>query len=264
VTGYLDRLAARLVEPRSHIRPRPLSRFEAVDAPAALVEEVGTAGEAESLPAPPARAQPPRAADDRGDGVRHFASNTPPSVRSIEISADAHTAPAANLVLTEPSALDASTAEAKQVGAPAGHDPVAPTPETVGAPEPHSPASHRAMPAAVPAVVQASPMPKDATTLPPAIEDRISPWRAPVERPAQPAIESRTTAPGPLTTTLPRQRDKPDAQVDDGPSVVQVTIGRLEVRAPEAPRRPAAKPARAAPRMSLQDYLQRRTEGRAR
>jgi hypothetical protein len=262
VTGYLDRLAARLVEPRSHIRPRPVSRFEAVDPPAAFVEEVGAAED--TLPAPPTRAQPPRAADDRGRGVGHFASSTPPLVKSIETPADTHTGPVANLALTAPSALDAQAAEAKQVRAPSRrHDPLVPMTETVEASERPSPASHRAMPAAVPALAPASPTAKDVTALPPAIEGRISPWRAPVEHPAEPAIESRTTAPGPLATTLPRQSDKPDAEVD-GPSVVQVTIGRLEVRAPEAPRRPAAKPPRAAPRMSLQDYLQRRSEGRAR
>jgi hypothetical protein len=99
---------------------------------------------------------------------------------------------------------------------------------------------------------------------PPGIEDRISPCRAPAERHAEHAIDSRSTTQGPIPAAMPQQRDNPAAAVDDTPAVVQVTIGRLEVRAPETSRRPFAKPTRAAPRMSLQDYLQRRTEGRAR
>ncbi|SEB20113.1 hypothetical protein [Variovorax sp. YR216] len=264
MTGYLDRLAARLVEPRSHIRPRPLSRFEVVDAPAAFVDEAGTSGEADALPMPSRRAQTPLAAEDRSEAVRHFASDTPPHVEATGTTPDRQPAPITKVVPATPSTLDASTAEAKQVRAPSRQDRVVPAPETVEVPQLHSSVSHRAMSAAAPASVPATPTAKDAA-VPPAIEDRISHWRAPVERLAEAAIDTRTPAQAAQPTPMPRQRDRPEAAaVDDGPSVVQVTIGRLEVRAPEPPRQPAAKPKRAAPRMSLQDYLQRRTEGRAR
>ncbi|MBO9647935.1 MAG: hypothetical protein J7605_05440 [Variovorax sp.] len=254
MTGYLDRLAARLVEPRSHIRPRPVSRFEAVDAPTAVTTE------ADALPAPTERA-PLRAAIDRRDGVRDVASETPSPAKVIQTPGEPHAAPVANVVRSVPSALDTSTTEARQGHAPLRRTPLVPVPETVETPELHPPASRSAIPTALPTLVHPAPTAKE-TVGPPTIEERISPWRA--EQPAEPAIEARvvTQAPQPLAT--PRQRDKPEAQVDDSPSVVQVTIGRLEVRAPEPPRRPAAKPMRAAPRMSLQDYLQRRSEGRAR
>lgn len=275
--GYLDRLAARLVEPRSHIRPRPLSRFEIPDARTTFVEEVGIAGEEDALPAPPTRARPTRAADDRGDGVRQFASSAPPlRAEAIENPAGPHPASVTNDITAAPSARDALIAQERDVRVPSRHDLGSAMAEPAEAPLAHRPASGRAIPAAMPASLEALPTSQsaavpaasvptaqDAIVLP-GIEDRISPWRAPAERRAEPAIDTLTTAQGTIPTAMPQQRDKPGAAVDDTPAVVQVTIGRLEVRAPEPPRRPFAKPTRAAPRMSLQDYLQRRTEGRVR
>jgi len=266
VTGYLDRLAARLVEPRSHIRPRPLSRFEVVDTPLAAVEAAHAAGEMNIPPVPSARMQPPHAADDRREMVRHFASDMPTHAEAIETPADPQPPPittVARATPSTPSTLNASTAEARDVRAPSGLDDAGPMSEPVEAFRLNSPVARHAMPAAVRAPVHASPAVKG-TLAPPAIEDRISPWRAPAERLAEPAIDTRKTAQGPPTATMPQQRDKPVAAVDDGPAVVQVTIGRLEVRAPDTPRQPTAKSRRPAPRMSLQDYLQRRAEGRAR
>jgi len=274
VKSYLDRLAARLVEPRSHIRPRPLSRFELADAPSAFVEEVGMAGEEDTVPAPPTRAQPMRAMDDRDDGIRQFASTTLPLLRAEAIATpeDPHPASITTDIPAAPSTLDAPAAEARDVRAPSRRDPASLMAEPVEAPLAHRLTSNRAMPASVEALppgpgatVTAASGPKAQDPIaPPGIEDRISPWRAPAERPAEPAIDTRSTTQGPIPAAMPQQRDNPAAAVDDTPAVVQITIGRLEVRAPETPRRPSAKPARAAPRMSLQDYLQRRTEGRSR
>ncbi|MDM0071127.1 hypothetical protein [Variovorax sp. J31P207] len=90
---------------------------------------------------------------------------------------------------------------------------------------------------------------------------RIAPWRAPVDAAARPSIDARTPAPASTAAAAPKRREAAAAAADPS-AVVQVTIGRLEVRSSEAsPRRPSAKPARAAPRMSLQDYLQRRAGG---
>jgi hypothetical protein len=261
VSSYLDRLAARLVEPRSHIRPRPSSRFEVADAPATLVEEVGMASEGDTL-----RARPMRAADDRGDVVRQVASTTPPlRTEATATHADPHPASAtnANDITAAPSALDASTAEAPDIRARSRHDLASPRAKPFEAPPARRSAAGPTIRAAMPASFAAQPPPQDAIELP-GIEDRIAPWRAPTERPAEPAIDTRTATQGPIPTANPQQHDKAAAAADDKPAVVQVTIGRLEVRAAETPRRPVAKPTRAAPRMSLQDYLQRRTEGRAR
>ncbi len=271
--SYLDRLAARLVEPRSHIRPRPLSRFELADAPATLVEEVGMAGEEDTAPAPPTRTQPTRAVDDRDDGIRQFASTTP-ALRAEAIAApeDPHPASITNDVPAAPSALDAPAAEARDVRTPSRRDLASLMAEPGEAPLAHRPTSNRAMPASVKALpagpgatVRAASLPTAQNAIaPPEIEDRISPWRTPAERPVDPRIDTRSTPQAPIPAAMLQQGDKPGAAVDDTPAVVQVTIGRLEVRATETPRRPFAKPTRAAPRMSLQDYLQRRSEGRGR
>jgi hypothetical protein len=237
-----------------------LSRFEAVDAPATFGEEVGMAGEEDNSIVPPTRA-----ADDRGDGLRQFAS--PMAQRHAEGLAaptDRHAASVANDLPAARSALDASPVEAREARAPSRHD-AAPTDEPQEEPLSLRPTLTRAMPASMPLSVESVPMTEDAAALAlPGIDDRISPWRAQAERPAEPSIDTRTTTQAPIPKALPQQRDKPGATVDDTPSVVQVTIGKLEVRAPDTPRQAVAKPMRAAPRMSLQDYLQRRTEGRGR
>ncbi|MEJ8810777.1 hypothetical protein WKW77_06835 [Variovorax ureilyticus] len=187
----------------------------------------------------------------------------PLPVEAIGMPAGPRHAPTAEAARTPPGAPEVPRAEAEGVRAASRLDAVVPKPESAEAPQLHSPAFRGAMPAAVPASAEALPKAADKAVAP-AVEDRISPWRAPVEPRAEPAIQTRTAPQVPLSTPTPRQRDKPEAAVDDSPSVVQVTIGRLEVRAPEAPRQPPPKPKRAAPRLSLQDYLQRRTEGRAR
>jgi hypothetical protein len=43
--------------------------------------------------------------------------------------------------------------------------------------------------------------------------------------------------------------------------VINVTIGRIEVRATPAPQKPSPKPANRPPVMGLDEYLRRRSEG---
>jgi hypothetical protein len=268
VKGYFDRLAARLVEPRPLIRPRPLSRFEATDPLTAPTQEPAMAGEEDTL-----RTRPARAAVDRGDAVRPSASITPPA--HTEAIARAHPRPASvtNVIPAAPSARDARTSAPPEAGTPARRELASQLAEPVDAPVAHRPASTHPVTAATPspievlsqrpsAAVPPSPVPTvQDTTARPGIADRISPWRAPDERAALPPIDTRTSTQAPIAGVVSQHRDKPGAAADHSPAVVQVTIGRLEVRAPEVARRPFAKPTRAAPRMSLQDYLQRRTEG---
>ncbi|MDN8615101.1 hypothetical protein [Variovorax ginsengisoli] len=271
--GYLDRLAARLVEPRPLIRPRPLSRFEAVDPLNASMAEPGSASEDEALPAPPARARPAPVAQERGEESLASSMRTPRA--GVDASPKEQRRPSVIREISDPpSVQDAS----REVPKPASQG-VRTTPREGPAPaSAERPASVHAVATAVPAIRTASPRPDAAPmplpALPAAAEQprtpvtdmasRIAPWREPTDAAARPSIDTRTTAAASTAATAPKRRE-PAATATDPSAVVQVTIGRLELRSPEAsPRRPSAKPARAAPRMSLQDYLQRRAGGHGR
>jgi hypothetical protein len=287
VKHYLERLAARLVEPRTRIRPRPVSRFEATDLPTAPVEEAARVVEEEASPAPPLRERPARLEVDRGDPVPQAAPETPP-MRTEPIARPAGPRPAPVVmqeVSGQPAAHDTSMPAPRDVRTPTRHDLAPAVSEPIDAQRPHPPASKRAIvdampfslpypsprpgtahPAAPVPLAPTAPIVPDAPTLHAPHADRILPWRAPDARVARPAIDTRTAAHAPISGPPSQRHDKAGAAApaEETPGVVQVTIGRLEVRAPETPRRPFQKPARAAPRMSLQDYLQRRTEGRDR
>jgi hypothetical protein len=269
--GYLDRLAARLVESRPLIRPRPLSRFEAADALTASLPEPGKAGEDDALHAPSLRARPSQAAQARGDESRPPASSMPPVRAGTRASPSE---PRRTLVIGE----TAGAQDASQDGATPAWQDVRTTPREGPAPAlAERPASAPAVATAMPAVRTASPPPDAAPvpspTLPATVPKsrtaaadmagRIAPWRAPIDAAARSSIDPRMAAPASIAAAAPKHRER--AAAADPPAVVQVTIGRLEVRSPEAPaRRPVAKPARVAPRMSLQDYLQRRAGGQER
>ncbi|MDM0035630.1 hypothetical protein QTI33_26085 [Variovorax sp. J22P271] len=265
--GYLDRLAARLVAPRPLIRPRPSSRFEAADPFTAPLPEPGMAAEDDALPAPAMRTRPTQAVQDRDDDSRPFAPSMPPERASASPLEQRRTS-----VIHESSGLppiqDGSTPVLQDLRTTPREGPAPATAERL-APEP-------ALAAAMPSFQAASP-PPDAVRVPsPArpvaaaqhrmagvdMAGRIAPWRAPTEEAGRPAIDTRTPGPASIAATAPRQRETTAATAADPSAVVQVTIGRLEVRSPDGQtRRPSAKPARAAPRMSLQDYLQRRAGG---
>ena len=269
--GYLDRLAARLAEPRPLIRPRPLSRFEAANPPTVPLPETGMDREDDTLPARSLRMRPAHAGQDRGDDSRPLASSMPPvragtGANRPELRRDS----VIDAISGAPSSQDAS----RDVATPALQD-LRTTPSAGPAPamaerpaaDPTAMPSFRtaspppdAAPAPAPALPVAAPQPR-ATALD--MADRIAPWRAPTDD-ARPSIDPRTPAPAPAAAVAPKHREAA-ATAAASSAVVQVTIGRLDVRSPEAPpRRPLAKPARAAPRMSLQDYLQRRAGGHGR
>jgi hypothetical protein len=66
--------------------------------------------------------------------------------------------------------------------------------------------------------------------------------------------------------TQPAPRQKPKAEAIDlapnSPPSIQITIGRLEIRASAPPPAAAARPRPASPRLSLEDYLGARSGGR--
>ncbi|HEX3530697.1 MAG TPA: hypothetical protein VH988_26840 [Thermoanaerobaculia bacterium] len=64
----------------------------------------------------------------------------------------------------------------------------------------------------------------------------------------------------------PRQDFSPAAWTADDRAepepTIEITIGRIEVKAPPPPPAPRPRPARPGPRVSLNEYLRRRREGR--
>lgn len=269
--GYLDRLAARLVEPRPLIRPRPLSRFEAADPPSAPMPEPGMAGEDDAWLATSVPRRPAPAAQDRGDDSPPLAPSMPALRAGVNASPQERRRTAVIHEIDGPPSIHETP---QDVETPVLQD----LRTTPGAgPAPSMAERPAADPIAMPSFRTASPPPDAASAPSPALPvaapqplatavdmaDRLAPWRAPTAD-AGPSIDPRTPAPAPAAAVAPKRREAA-ATAADPSAVVQVTIGRLEVRSPETPaRRPQAKPMRAAPRMSLQDYLQRRAGGHGR
>jgi hypothetical protein len=264
--GYLDRLAARLVEPRPLIRPRPLSRFETADALAAPAPGPGMAGEDEAWLATSVRRRAMPAAPDQGDRSPPLAS----SMRPLRAGASASPREQRRTsVIHEVDSAASSQDASRDVATPA----LLPTTPGAGA-APAMAERPAPDPTALPSF-QAASSPPDAAPVPSPerlvanprsrtaadMAVRIAPWRAPIDDTARPSNDPRPRAPAWAGAAAPEHREAA-APAADASAIVQVTIGRLELRSPEAPaRRPLAKPVRAAPRMSLQDYLQRRAGG---
>jgi hypothetical protein len=83
------------------------------------------------------------------------------------------------------------------------------------------------------------------------------PGRDPLESRAQPGVLARPHV-------APSQQWRARAETEDAPQptpVVNVSIGRVEVRATHATASETRRPREAAPLMSLEDYLGRRAGG---
>jgi hypothetical protein len=293
MTGYLQRLATRLVEPQATIRPRVASRFEAQASwvPAAgrlAIEAQGDRVTAGQRPQPPARRASPVLSE---------------ATQPAAAQAAGHDLPRNNPPAARPQPEPVAQAGAR-VDAGSQPRPVAALPRTLSAsPEPREPMLSNAMDAALKGTAggawgHGSPQladPAQAATAPrptSAGEDLLS-------RPAKDSPDStaptnqtvglRVTAdetasapdaslrPGsddralatpawPPQPIAPRRRPHQSDAENAAPTVVEVTIGSVEVRGPAAAATPA-RPARAAvragatPRLNLQDYLHRRSEG---
>jgi hypothetical protein len=88
--------------------------------------------------------------------------------------------------------------------------------------------------------------------------------------PLRPTVRSRLAEPD-LPTVEPSRGAPPlpafeeQAESEPAETVIRIDIGRIDVRAPQAPaaeRRPAGPARPAGPRLTLSDYLKRRREGR--
>ena len=215
-------LARAQGEAGSSATPRLPSWFERT--PEESVEEPARSAPAESQPQPSRDAAPPRPVAARPDG-------TPITDRSVaphgDLAAAHHTGPRQPLAGQPPTAGESEL------------------PRSAATPEPVSPYESRR--SAAPATVEATPRPASAPVAAPPRSDAApvpavprppepNPAPTDAERPAQP--QERTTA----------------------PDVVEVAIGRIDVRAtiarpPAPPVRQAAPDAPSRPVLSLADYL---------
>ena len=288
---FLSQLVARSTAPALAVRPRLPSRFEAASEAAGI-----TAFPSDSTPsapletkASPARTSrtsplnsdrqqaPPTPAEPEASIASPSPQITPPPLqnhspsRSAVSATDTPAAPAAHSSKLETPASPPSSPASKSVTAS-----VLPNPATEPQPakpffqpsfdsgiQPPGPTgpnsiSEEAFPAA--AVSAAKPQPVSPTPLASAIaptptsglrsQSQISYLKSPIPRPAAaPAVVARPTpAPAPTAAAAP------------APPVVQITIGRVELRAIVTPASPRAVPP-PAPKLGLDEYLRQRTGG---
>ena len=288
---FLSQLVARSTAPALAVRPRLPSRFEASSEAAGITAFPGDITPAAPLEttATPARTfrtsphngdhqqAPPTPAEPETSTASPSPQTTPPPLqdhapsRSTASATVPPAAPATHSSKQEaPSSpspspvLEPSFATARQNSAttlapetplfrPSSHSDIQP-------PEPPTldSVSEEASPAAV--VSAAKPQPVSptplASTTPPAVasglrsQSQISNLKSQIPRPAaRPAIATRPTPATPQT-----------APAAPAPPVVQITIGRVELRAIVTPASPRAVPP-PAPKLGLDEYLRQRTGG---
>lgn len=268
MSDYLKRLATRLVEPPTQIRPRVASRFETPEATTAPRDRPRMADALPLQHGPGMPAHRPRAIRFPLNPSLH--TDTPP---------DAPSERPTNGTTTPPSLATPDPAPAPRMQNSMATNPVRrESPAEVKSPQPIDEAVATTSPSrqAPPEQAGATPQPRPRPSSAPVViaprqamthaekaetdganrlaqqpADRLAPWRNPIERDARQSFKTASVKPMAATA-------------DPSPTVVQVTIGKVEVRGPAPPRTQSAAPARAAPRLSLQNYLQRRGESRQR
>jgi hypothetical protein len=112
------------------------------------------------------------------------------------------------------------------------------------------------------AAVAETPRPAPASSAPAPGEplSRAAPPRSAEEFSLTPRFAHREDAVGPRQD-FPLAAWTADDRAEPEPTI-EITIGRIEVKAPPHPPAPPARPARPGPRISLNEYLRRRREGR--
>ena len=113
--------------------------------------------------------------------------------------------------------------------------------------------------AAPPPVVPVRVSPEPPRAVPPVLEP-IPPKEA---APAPERTEKAAREAGPRLLQPVSSARVPDSAPQAAPPMISVTIGRIEVRATPPPSRPqpAPRPRQTAPKISLEDYLRKRSEG---
>ncbi|MFI7132181.1 hypothetical protein ACIBQ1_41345 [Nonomuraea sp. NPDC050153] len=229
MSGLVQRLITRSREPVTGIRPRPAALFE------------------DHAPASRAQAEPPAFFD----APDHPAAARPPGLPVTRQQALRRPVAEETAVYEEPGIERERSPRAP--GAADSVPPAEPPPVTrAGAPGHPAVAAVRTSPAerraAAPPQVLAS---KPDLPLPAVAEAGRAVAGTPLLRvPAAPVLAA------PART--PRGQAAQDAPA---PPVVEISIGRLEVRAPQTPAAPQAKPPRKDHTSVLQAYLRRRSRG---
>lgn len=288
---FLSQLVARSTAPALAVRPRLPSRFEAASEAAGITAfpsdstqsapSEPTASPARTSRTPPLNGNrqqaPPTPAEPEASIASPSPQTTPPPLKSLAPSRSAVSAavpPAAPAVHSSkqeaPSSPSPSAAHKPSIANARQNSAATPPPKTPlfqpsfdsGLQSPKSPApdlvSEEASPTA--AVSAAKPRPVFPTTLAsetPAVaasglrsKSQISNLKSQIPRPAaRPAIATRPTPATPQT-----------APAAPAPPVVQITIGRIELRAIVTPASPRAVPP-PAPKLGLDEYLRQRTGG---
>ena len=228
MTDFLSHLAARAFETGERILPRPVSMFE----PSTVAPEAGFIAEVRSGPAP--RQQDP---EHQRVTLPHPVTTIVTEVRNRETVSQRD---------TQTSNVEPAPEWARRTGR--SFDPAhsSPPPKPIETPE-----------------LRAAGQP--VTTRLVTIHERVDvPANQPPERtrethplsPAKPAARPLTAPPLPVRLMAPPPR--PEA-----PVIIEVTIGRVEVRAiePSAPK-PKAGQSRSGPALSLDAYLKQRNRGK--
>jgi hypothetical protein len=267
--------------PMPLLHPRLPSRYETggtdLSIPTQDLEHEDTPAEA----APPMRREPPRPEQaPQAEG-----SKAPPKQPAAEVRppADASDEPVPRRPAPAAQAEPGAVRHADQAASPA---PSRAAELKRGDPAPATPRVPRAMAPARPEQESERPRdrqeprrpaPRETTAdrrrmqasdvaTPPA-QDAARPAPAPVPIPAAPAQAAGTLR---LSSVIPRQADTPRGATSArdaaevlaaAPPRVQVTIGRLEIRAASIEPPPTRRPAPRAPSMSLDDYLADRSKG---
>ncbi|WP_041315714.1 hypothetical protein [Mycobacterium sp. JS623] len=251
MTGFLQRLAARIEPDRSSVRPRP-----DVLLLAQLQPGIGTAAEPDepddelAAPSPRAhrRSSAPSAQPAAGEqpAPQQPAASSPPAPRAIQHRAlDRHGPP------QPPPPTPAAGAESAVAPTPsAAMPPAAPTAQPTPAP-----ASSRSRPSADPAIAAES---RRALTARPSSD--------PATQPVTHRSATSATPPVSITARRNESRARSDAEQQQHRQTVEtpveITIDRIDVRLPSAPQ--SSQPPRSGPRepMSLERYLQSRQQSR--
>jgi hypothetical protein len=294
--SYLDNLVARHLPETAVIQPRPVSLFEPWPGSAAGATSFSVPAASEEETAVP----PPAALPTTTPSVPAIADSLPPpppsptpAMRAAQQSASPTPTPA-----TPPAALPSPPhhaptprpASPEPTRRPRRQQPVDDTPAAIKPALPRQPALAPAIPVnVIPATPhhQAEPQPAKETHTPAIIREQITLLKSVTETPPQPTptlveiVREQPIQPMPPVTAAPAairpeqikpfipangrsaNHQPPVTPPPEPAPTVQITIGRIEVRATPPPPAKAEQKQPRTPVLSLDDYLRQRNGGRS-
>lgn len=265
MSGVLQRLAARVLPAPGTVRPRLGSRFDGLSGPGPADTEAGrgpTTAETRPGPAAPTPGEPSAAPAPRSAAP----GASRPGVRSERQIAEQHHPRAAHAQLVEPAAppLPHPTARRRDGVAPAGA-PALDAPSGLPASAAAAAASRSvpvppAGPASADMASAAEPPTRRSPEALPRTPSQAAPAAAEADSPAAAAWrEAPLLSPRPPGEAASHPSHDPPARTAAAPATaapdIQVSIGRIEIRADRNEPRPARRPPPRPALMSLEDYL---------